>query len=251
MNYHSLKNASKVKTWKGIFWRFPVCLLYCLSVLALQFSSGFKILTKTFSFLSCSSTLSVTHHLAGQKAPFPSSNVISLLYRHSKYHAPSAVPNRTANEPRNGGWHTHGSRYRCIRWTCIENFLKVAVRAQNNWPKVRWFLKYATVLSHHGAMSRFPCWKDWDWLWLQIGDFFQTSGRSWTRLLQVLQERDQNVCPREGFSASWRKVKRLNKEEGTRASAEQSSCMTLKCCSPNSHISVQLSQKRHNFLLLK
>jgi len=34
----------------------------------------------------------------GQKAPFPSSNVILLFYRHSKYCTPATVANETANQ---------------------------------------------------------------------------------------------------------------------------------------------------------
>lgn len=177
---------------EGHFWMLPVYLLYCLITLALQFFGGFKILTKTWGFLATPPLCPCPTTWLGQKTCFPSSNVISLLCRHSRYHTP-ALANGTANQTTQQQSARRGARYHRIRWMCIENFLKVAVRAQKNWSKVWWLLKCATELSHHGTTSYFPCWKDWNWLWLQIGGFFQTTGRSWMRHLQVLQEGDQKV----------------------------------------------------------
>lgn len=62
--------------------------------------------------------------------------------------------------------------------------------------------------------------------------------------------RPKHISQKKDFLLHGRKLGGWT-NEGMGASAKQSSFMTLKCCSPNYCISVQLPQRRHNFLLLK
>lgn len=142
-----------------------------------MFSNGFKTLTKTFCFFSCSSTLPLTQQLAGSEGTFPQMTfVIPLLFGHRKHHTPVLV--NMATNLTTQWWLVHTDKPNTIiTWMCIGNFLRVAVRAQDNLPEV-WYLKRMTVLSHHGTMKHFPYRKDWIGCDCRLGMFFKPVGEA-------------------------------------------------------------------------
>lgn len=113
------------------------------------------------------------------------------------------------------------AQHRNITWMCIENFLRVAVRAQ--WGPEGWYLKCATVLSHHGTMNHFPYWKDWTGYDCRLEVSFKPVGEAeWSSSKSLKQE------TKAVFYILWRKIKSMNKEERMGTSAKHSSCMALK-----------------------
>lgn len=98
---------------------------------------------------------------------------------------------------------------------------QVAVRAR--WGPEVWYLKCATVLSHHGTMSHFPYWKDWPGYDCRLGVSFKPVGEAeWSSSKSSKQE------TKAVSYILWRKIKSMNKEERMGTSAKHSSCMALK-----------------------